>query len=175
MLTIGKLGKRFGLSRATILYYEREGLLKPASRAANGYRWYGDDEVERLKQIVGFRSYGVSVRDIRELLSRDSDQEHEQILRKRFTQMETEIQDLRRQQQALLALLEQSHDAPQPPMSKQRWSDIMVAAGMSVEDMQNWHREFESREPKAHQKFLESLNLDSAEIKRIRKWSRVSA
>jgi len=108
MLTISKLGKKFGLSRATILYYEREGLLEPASRTANGYRWYGDREIERLKQITGFRSYGVPVRDIRELLARDSGQAHDQILRKRFAQMETEIQDLRRQQQALLAILEQA-------------------------------------------------------------------
>jgi DNA-binding transcriptional MerR regulator len=171
MLTISKLGKKFGLSRATILYYEREGLLEPASRAANGYRWYGDREIERLKQITGFRSYGVPVRDIRELLARDSGQAHDQILRKRFAQMETEIQDLRRQQQALLAILDQAPESPQPPMSKERWSGIMRAAGMSDEDMRNWHREFEAREPLAHQEFLESLNLNADEIKRIRGWS----
>jgi len=171
MLTISKLGKRFSLSRATILYYEREGLLEPASRAANGYRWYGDREIERLEQITGFRSYGVPVRDIRELLARDSGQAHDQILRKRFAQMETEIQGLRRQQQALLAILEQAPESPQPPMSKERWSGIMRAAGMSDEDMRNWHREFEAREPLAHQEFLESLNLNADEIKRIRGWS----
>ena len=174
MLTISKLGKRFGLSRATILYYEREGLLEPASRAANGYRSYGDKEIARLQQIVGFRSYGVPVRDIRELLARDSDQAHEQILRKRFAQMETEIQDLRRQQKSLLAILEQGQDSPQPAMSKERWSGIMAAAGMSDDDMRNWHREFEAREPQAHQEFLESLNLDTVEIERIRRWAGVS-
>ena len=171
MLTVSKLARRFGLSRATILYYEREGLLEPATRGANGYRFYGDKEIERLQQITGFRSYGVSVRDIRELLARDSVEAHEQILRQRFAQMETDIQDLRRQQQSLLALLEQSQQAPQPPMSKERWSGIMAAAGMSEEDMRNWHREFEAREPLAHQEFLESLNLDSDEIGRIRQWS----
>ncbi len=174
MLTISKLGKKFGLSRATVLYYEREGLLEPASRAANGYRWYGYKEIERLGQITGFRSYGVSVRDIRALLARDSDQVHEQILRKRFAQMETEIQNIRRQQKALMALLEQTQESPQAPMSKERWSGIMRAAGMSDEDMHNWHRKFEAREPLAHQEFLQSLNLESKEIKRIRHWSRQS-
>ncbi len=171
MLTISKLGKRFGLSRATILYYEREGLLEPASRAANGYRWYGDWEIERLKQIVGFRSYGVSVSDIRKLLTRDSEQAHEQILRNRFAQMETEIQDLRRQQQALVAILKLEQELPRASMSKERWSGIMRAAGMNDADMHNWHREFETREPLAHQEFLESLNLEADEIRRIRQWS----
>jgi len=175
MLTISKLGERFGLSRATLLYYEREGLLEPASRATNGYRYYGERENERLQQITGFRSYGVPVRDIRELLARDDDAAHEQILRKRFAQMESEIQDLRRQQRDLLAILEQGHEPPQATMSKERWSGIMAAAGMSDEDMLAWHCMFETREPLAHQEFLESLNLRKDEIGRIRQWSRATS
>jgi len=172
MLTVSKLAKRFGLSRATVLYYEREGLLEPASRAANGYRWYGDREIERLQQIVDFRSYGVPVSDIRELLKSGSEQAHARILRKRFSRLETEIQDLRRQQQALVAILGQPRTLPQAVMTKERWTDIMRGAGMDDEDMRNWHREFEAREPAAHQEFLESLNLGEAEIGRIREWSR---
>ena len=171
MLTISKLAKRFSLSRATLLYYEQEGLLAPASRAANGYRWYGESELERLRQIVAYRSYGVPVADIRELLSRDDDQAHEQILRRRFTRLESEIQDLRRQQQALVAILGQSQTPPQNSMSKARWTGIMRAAGMDDEDMNNWHREFEAREPRGHQEFLESLNIELEEIERIRTWS----
>ena len=172
MLTISKLAKKFDLSRATLLYYEREGLLEPASRAANGYRAYGDREIGRLRQIVGFRSYGVSVKDIRELLARNDALAHEKILRKRFTQLENDIQDLRRQQQALVAILGQSQTLPQQPMSKERWTNVMRSAGMSDEDMHNWHREFETREPLAHQAFLESLNLNETKIERIRRWSR---
>ena len=173
MLTISKLAAKFELSRATLLYYEKEGLLEPASRAANGYRWYGEKEIARLKQIVAYRSYGVPVNDIRELLARDNDQVHEQILEKRFSRLETEIQDLRGQQQALMAILEQSQMLPPPPMSKERWTGIMRAAGMNDEDMHNWHREFETREPLSHQEFLESLNIEAREIKRIRAWSAV--
>lgn len=172
MLTISKLAKRFGLARATLLYYEREGLLEPACRAANGYRYYGDAQIGRLQQIVDFRSYGVPVKDIGELLARDDSQAHEQILRKRFAQLETDIQDLRRQQQALVAIIKQPQALPQTPMSKERWSNIMRSAGMSDADMHNWHREFEAREPLAHQEFLESLNLDDTKIGRIRRWSR---
>ena len=175
MQTISKLAEKFALSRATLLYYEREGLLEPASRAANGYRWYGEAEIARLKQIVAYRSYGVPVNDIREMLARDDDQAHEKILRKRFTRLETEIQDLRRQQQALVAILEQSNTPSQHSMNKERWTGIMQAAGMDDEDMKNWHREFEAREPKGHQEFLESLNIKTAEIRRIRNWSKANA
>ena len=172
MMSVSKLAKRFGLSRATILYYEKEGLLEPAIRAENGYRFYGDKEVERLRRITGYRSYGVPVSDIRELLGRESNAAIERVLRKRFDQLEDEIRVLRGQQRALVRILERSDLQRQPAMTKERWSSIMRAAGMSDEDMRNWHREFEAREPAAHQEFLESLNIDPEEIARIRQWSR---
>ena len=172
MLSVSKLASEFGLSRATILYYEREGLLEPATRGANGYRYYGDKEVERLRRIAGYRSYGVPVRDIRELLERESNATIERVLRKRFDQLEDEISVLRKQQRALVKILEHSDLKKQPAMNKQRWTSIMRAAGMDDTDMRNWHREFEAREPSAHQEFLESINIEPKEVSRIRAWSR---
>ncbi len=57
MLTVTKLAKTCNISRSTILYYEREGLLKPTLRSENGYRWYGEPELKRLKGIIQFRSF----------------------------------------------------------------------------------------------------------------------
>lgn len=61
MYTVSQLARKHGITRSTMLYYEREGLLKPASRSDNGYRWYGEAENERLQAIVAYRSYGVPV------------------------------------------------------------------------------------------------------------------
>lgn len=68
MLTVSRLAKKLGLSRTTILYYEQQGLLKPSLIAENRYRWYGESEIERLKSIISYRSYGLSISDIRFLL-----------------------------------------------------------------------------------------------------------
>jgi hypothetical protein len=57
-------------------------------------------------------------------------------------------------------------------ISKERWVDIMRAAGLNDQDMQNWHRQFEKMEPEAHQEFLESLGIKAEEIAKIREWSR---
>ena len=59
-------------------------------------------------------------------------------------------------------------------LNKARWVDIMRAAGLSDEDMSNWHVQFEKMEPEAHQEFLESLGIEPAEIEQIRKWSRTN-
>jgi hypothetical protein len=50
-VTIGQLARKHGLSRSTLLYYDRIGLLSPTSRSAAGYRRYGPTEVDRLTRI----------------------------------------------------------------------------------------------------------------------------
>ncbi|WP_020408358.1 MerR family transcriptional regulator [Hahella ganghwensis] len=168
MLTVTQLARRYKLSRATILYYERAGLLAPAQRSDNGYRWYGDKEAQRLEAILAYRSYGVPVAQIQDLLKRQCSKAQNDILREQFHKLETEIRKLRQQQKAIVALLQQPELMEGSMVTKQRWVDIMSAAGFDEEDMHNWHRQFEKMEPEEHQKFLESLGIEADEIKRIR-------
>lgn len=172
MQTISQLAKQHRVSRTTILYYEREGLLNPAHRSENGYRWYGEKEVKRLSAILAYRSYGVPINNIAPLLDQENDMTQEQILRDQFNALENEIQRLRQQQKAIVILLEQPTLLEQNMVTKERWVDIMVATGMSEEDMMNWHKQFEKMEPDAHQEFLESLHIDAEEIAKIRAWSK---
>lgn len=53
-------------------------------------------------------------------------------------------------------------------LTKNRWVEIMQAAGFSEQEMQNWHKKFEEMEPIEHQAFLESIGINEEEIKRIR-------
>ncbi|MBN2242822.1 MAG: hypothetical protein JW793_09040 [Acidobacteria bacterium] len=57
-------------------------------------------------------------------------------------------------------------------LNKERWIDIMRAAGLTDRNMRNWHIQFEKMEPDAHQEFLESLGIEAVEIEKIRLWSR---
>ena len=168
MLTVSQLAKQFHISRTTILYYERAGLLTPCSRSDNGYRWYGDEEIKRLESILAYRSFGVPVTTIASLIDHKDDHTQEQILHEQFNSLEREVQSLRQQQKAIVTLLEQPELLEQNSLDKERWSEIMKAAGLKEQDMKNWHMQFEMMEPEAHQEFLESLNLTSGEIKEIR-------
>ncbi|MCW8327623.1 MerR family transcriptional regulator [Photobacterium sp. SDRW27] len=172
MLTVTQLAKNYHISRTTILYYERAGLLLPTCRSENGYRWYGDKEIKRLETILAYRSFGVSITNIEPLLDRHDDMAQEHILRDQFNSLEQEIQKLRQQQKAIVMLLEQPALLEQNMVTKARWVEIMKAAGLNEQDMKNWHRQFEKMEPDAHQEFLESLSIDAEEIKKIRSWSK---
>ena len=168
MYTVSKLARKFGISRSTILYYEREGLLAPTSRSENGYRWYGENAVKRLESIVAYRSFGLPVESISELLSEKSSTSQGDLLRAHFEHLENEIGQLRQQQAAIVGLLQDPTLMEKDMVTKERWTEIMRAAGFNDEDMINWHKKFEEMEPEEHQKFLESLGIKEDEIKRIR-------
>jgi MerR family transcriptional regulator, Zn(II)-responsive regulator of zntA len=71
-LRIGELATESGLSRDTLRYYERLGLLAPALRTAGNFRAYEPTALDRLRFIKTAQSHGLSLREIRELLgSRD--------------------------------------------------------------------------------------------------------
>ncbi|CAH1563172.1 MULTISPECIES: MerR family transcriptional regulator [Vibrio] len=167
MLTVTQLARECGLSRTTILYYEREGLLAPAHRSENGYRWYGEKEMQRLKTISSYRSYGLPISSIRTLLAQKGKSQAE-ILKDHFNELEREIQNLRAQQKAIVVLLQEPQLIEDNIVTKERWVQIMQAAGFSENDMVTWHQKFEELEPAEHQKFLESLGIEQDEIVRIR-------
>ncbi|TQV72191.1 MerR family transcriptional regulator [Aliikangiella marina] len=172
MLTVSKLAKRFNISRTTLLYYEQAELLFPATRSDNGYRWYGEQEIERLKRIVNYRSFGISITQIKHLLDKTEDNDQEKILRKQFDHLEQEIRSLRKQQKAIVTFMDSPEFANSQSMTKEKWTAILRASGMNDDDMMKWHRQFEKMEPQAHQAFLESLNIPKTEIRQIRKMSR---
>ena len=68
-MNIGEAAEVSGVPAKTIRYYESIGLIRPANRAANGYRHYGDIDVQTLRFVNRARGLGFSVKDVSELLA----------------------------------------------------------------------------------------------------------
>lgn len=168
MITVTKLAQTCKVSRATVLYYERQGLLSPTTRSENGYRWYGKNEVKRLADILRFRSFGIPVAEIKDLINRQDNACQTKVLKAQFEKLEQNIAELRKQQSAIVALLQQPELLEKNMVTKERWVDIMKASGFSDDDMINWHKNFEKMEPNEHQLFLQSLGINEEEIAHIR-------
>jgi DNA-binding transcriptional MerR regulator len=172
MITIRQMAAQFGLSRSTLLYYDRIGLLRPDYRTSAGYRLYNATDRQRLELICRFRSAGLSLARIERLLDRPQPTRSAMTtaLQGRLTALNREIAALRRQQQVVVNLLQQKGSARRTRiMDKARWIALMRAAGMNDAEMHRWHEEFEQQSPEAHQDFLESLGLPAAEIRQIRR------
>jgi len=67
-LTIGELETESGVSRSTIYYYVRAGLLPPAQKSSPTRAIYTDDHVELLDEIRRLKQDGLDIRAIREYL-----------------------------------------------------------------------------------------------------------
>lgn len=70
--TVQKLGKLAGISTRTLRYYDEIGILKPARINSSGYRIYGEKEVNSLQQILFYRELGVSLEDIKHIITSPS-------------------------------------------------------------------------------------------------------
>ncbi len=175
MLTISKLAGRFGLSRTALLYYERIGLLGPAARTGGNYRTYGAKDLARLQQICTYRDAGLKLSDIRALLDRPR-ADGPAVLEHRLSELNAEIERLKDQQRSILKLLRKSESFRRMKVvTKDKLVSIMRAAGLTEEDMNRFHTEFERSAPQEHQEFLEFLHIPPEEINEIRGWSRKGA
>lgn len=157
--SISQLARSFGLSRSTLLYYDRIGLLPPAGRRHSGYRYYTDKDRRRLDRICHFRQAGLTLEDIRVFLS-SRGKPSAKVLEKRMRETVDGILDLKRKQRLLAGMLNRLVSGGCPPsVNKSMWVDMLRAAGMDDQAMSRWHTEFERRAPAAHHDFLLSLGI----------------
>lgn len=66
--SINKLAKLAGVSTRTLRYYDKIGLLSPLRAVGNGYRVYGQKEVDLLQQILFYRELGLPLEEIKSII-----------------------------------------------------------------------------------------------------------
>jgi DNA-binding transcriptional MerR regulator len=64
-LTIAEVAERTGLTRHTLRYYERDGLMLDVGRADSGHRRYSESDLGWIELITKLRSTGMPIRDVR--------------------------------------------------------------------------------------------------------------
>jgi DNA-binding transcriptional MerR regulator len=172
MYTIGQLAKSAGLSRSTLIYYDRIGLFAPSGRSRSRYRLYSEVDRERLEQICVYRKAGLSLHDISGIMKNSCKQGIASLLEKRLDSLNTEIKALRNQQHFIVKLLKNDRAISKiRVMDKESWIRLLDAAGLNEAARDKWHAEFERIAPEAHRDFLESLGIPAKEISLIRRYS----
>ena len=69
-MLIGELSKRCGLSRDTIRFYEKHGLIAVGhkERRFNNYKEYSEETLQRLQSIKLIKSFGFTLNEASDLL-----------------------------------------------------------------------------------------------------------
>ena len=171
MTTISRLARQFNLSRSTLLYYDRIGLLRPSGRSPSNYRLYTEADRQRLAAICRYREIGLSLKTIGRILG-TSREGVGAALEQRLRRIEDQIKALRSQQRVIRRLLGQPPPADMAEgLTREKWTTLLRASGMTDTDMLQWHVEFERLFPDDHQLFLESLGITPEDIEAIRTFS----
>ena len=110
-MTIKEVEERTGLTRSNVRFYEKEKLIAPSRNENNSYRDYSERDVEDIKKIAYLRTLGISIEDIRKVMSK-----------------ETTLQKvIERQSEALKGQIAALAYAGLPPEIPVQWSDGMVS------------------------------------------------
>jgi MerR family copper efflux transcriptional regulator len=112
-MKIGELARLTGIASSAIRFYEDKGLLPQIARGRNGYRDYGERDLERLRLIGMAKLLGFGLDEMRAAFSDDglSKPEVLRFLGQRMDDLEHMLARLREQHAQLAtlkAMLEQS-------------------------------------------------------------------
>ncbi|UJB24142.1 MerR family transcriptional regulator (plasmid) [Staphylococcus hominis] len=67
--TVNEVSKLANISNRTLRYYDEIGLLPPKYIQENGYRIYGDEEIEILSIILLYKAIGMKLNEIQEIIN----------------------------------------------------------------------------------------------------------
>ena len=97
MLTVKQLSELAHVTPRTLRYYDQIDLLKPDSIGDNGYRYYSDESLLKLQQILFYRELDISLEQIKEIVNQkeydlqQALEEHKRQLGRRIKRLENLI------------------------------------------------------------------------------------
>ena len=65
---ISEIAKLTGVSVRTLHYYDQIGLLRPVETSEAGYRYYNEENLETLHQILFFRELDFSLKEMMQIM-----------------------------------------------------------------------------------------------------------
>jgi DNA-binding transcriptional MerR regulator/ubiquinone/menaquinone biosynthesis C-methylase UbiE len=140
MYRIAELATKVGLSRSTLLYYEKLKLIS-AKRQSNGYRSYTDEDVQRIKLLQQLQAAGLTLKECQVCLEAKIDRA---LLLHRLNVLDEEIIEKQQARELLASML-----------------------GMNA--MKQWHQSMEREAPSAHLAWLIKQGFSEKQALRL-KW-----
>lgn len=101
LIRISEMARMCGISRQTLILYDKNGLLKPVFVSATGYRYYSVDQLPYLRHICLLKSLGVTLAELNAYLHEvspdDRPERAAELLDSRAADIREQVDKLRRQ------------------------------------------------------------------------------
>jgi DNA-binding transcriptional MerR regulator len=161
--SIADVARMSGVTSRTLRHYDEIGLLPPARVAGNGYRYYEEDDLLRLQQILVLRELGLGLTEIASVLDHQTDRiaalraHHGRLLAERDRlatlartvahtiaelQGGTDMPKINRPENLFEGFDPSAHDAEARERWPEQWEQSQeVVNGLSPDDMTRFQRE----------------------------------
>lgn len=147
--TIGEIAELLGVTTRTLRHWDSIGLLSPEYRTWSGYRLYTEDDVDTALEILVYRSAGVPLKDIAELVSGEASPKtrRQRLLTQRDLLVE-KIADLRRMVRSLETLLKEDTTMDTEKKAElfgRNWPEYEAEAEQRWGDTPEWQQSQEAQ------------------------------
>ena len=99
--TISEMANIFGVSRQTLIYYDKIGLFGPAEVNEKGYRFYSPTQIPLMRLICMLRDLGVDLDEITRLTSSYDVAEMARKLQERVSELDDQIAELEKERNSV--------------------------------------------------------------------------
>lgn len=103
--SIGKLAKISNITVRTLRYYDEIGLLNPSNKTAGGHRYYTDQDITKLQQIITLKELGLQLETIQEFI-KNKEMELRELLQLRLKMIRVEREKIDQMERTILSLLD---------------------------------------------------------------------
>jgi DNA-binding transcriptional MerR regulator len=91
LIKISEVANKYGISKRTLRYYEEIGLLGDIPKNASGYRYYDNEVLNRLEQILLLKRLNFSINEICEILLSNNSVVSNEIFSSKLNKIQEEI------------------------------------------------------------------------------------
>lgn len=154
-----------GVSKRTLHYYDETGILVPEKNSENGYREYTQKDLIRLQQILFYKSAGLSIKEVAEILDKNDDVKRKKLEEYR-EKLNRKIEELEKTREQLNRFLEgtpmENLDLYEIPLSEQYQKEAEIRYGNtdSYKEYENRQKKMSETERKEQYKNMEeNLNM----------------
>lgn len=172
MRTVKEISDITGISVRTLHYYDEIGLFVPTTCTEAGYRLYDDKALETLQQILFFREFELSLKEIKVILEKP-DFDREVILRSQKKMLELKRERLNRLILGMEDILKGVKEMDQNVISKSEIEELYqtMVTQMDSKQLEVFEQEYGDLE-QFHTHFINSASDEKAQanFKKVIEW-----
>lgn len=172
MRTVKEISDITGISVRTLHYYDEIGLFVPTACTEAGYRLYDDKALETLQQILFFREFELSLKEIKAILEKP-DFDREVILRSQKKMLELKRERLTRLILGMEDILKGVKEMDQNVISKSEIEELYqtMVTQMDSKQLEVFEQEYGDLE-QFHTHFINSASDEKAQanFRKVIEW-----